>query len=213
MSDPINVALVEDDTVTREGLRTLIEQAAGFACVGAYGSAEDALKQMKHRPDVLLLDIGLPGMSGAESVPLFIERFPGIRILMLTVFAERDKVFLSICKGASGYLLKNVKSDRLLEAIRQASEGGSPISPEVARQIVSLFQRTSAPAETAIKLTAQETKLLSLLAEGYSYLNAAGQLEISVNTVRNHIRSIYEKLHVHTKSEAVNKALRAGLID
>ena len=207
----LRVALVEDDAVTREGLRLLIEAAPGFTCAGAYGSAEAALTGMQAAPDVLLMDIGLPGASGAESARTFSGRFPGLPILMLTVFADRDMIFQSICNGACGYLLKNTPPDRLLEAIRQAHQGGSPVSPEVARQIVDLFRKTG-PRETVQKATPQETRLLGLLAEGYSYEAAAGQMELSLNTVRNYIRSIYEKLHVHTKSEAVSKALRAGLL-
>ncbi|MBI1786277.1 MAG: response regulator transcription factor [Acidobacteria bacterium] len=213
MPDPIRVALVEDDAVTRDGLRLLIDAATGFQCQAAYSSAEEALRLLQTPPDVLLLDIGLPGMSGADGARLFADRFPGLQILMLTVFANRENIFRSICNGACGYLLKNVPAARLLESIRQAYEGGSPMSPEVARQVVTLFRKTASAAGPVEALTPQETRLLSLLADGYSYLNAAGQLSISVNTVRNYVRNIYEKLHVHTKSEAVSKAMRAGLLD
>jgi DNA-binding NarL/FixJ family response regulator len=211
--DTIRVALIEDDSATREGLRMLIDSADGFQCAGAFSSAEEGLRRLDTRPDVLLLDVGLPGMSGDECAGRFSERFPGLQIVMLTVVAERRHVFLSICNGACGYLLKNISSDRLLESIRQAHQGGSPMSPEVASQILTLFRKTVAPIEAVAKLTPQETKLLGLISQGYSYLNAAGQMGIAVNTVRNHIRSIYQKLHVHTKSEAVSKALRAGLLD
>ena len=211
--DSIRVALVEDDTATREGFRLLIDAAEGFQCVAAYASAEEALRLLRMPPDVLLLDIGLPGMSGAECARRFSDRFPGLRILVITVFADREKVFQSICNGACGYLLKNISAERLLESIRQAHQGGSPLSPEVARQILTLFRKTASPADPIPSLTPQEIRLLGLLAEGYSYLNSAGQMGISLNTVRNHVRNIYEKLHVHTKSEAVSKALRAGLLD
>ena len=131
---------------------------------------------------------------------------------MLTVFAEEDKVFESICNGACGYLLKKTPSARLIEAIREAHEGGSPMSPEIARKVVSLFQKTHQPAHPDERLTPHEIRLLKMLAEGHSYHSAGGQLGISVNTVRNYIRSIYGKLHVHSKSEAVTKALRSRLI-
>jgi DNA-binding NarL/FixJ family response regulator len=133
-----------------------------------------------------------------------------MRILMLTVFSERDRLFTSICNGAHGYLLKSTPPARLLDAVRAARDGGSPFSPEIARHIVSLFQKTG-PVSAAV-LTAQEQRLLSLLAEGYSYQSAGDRMNVSVNTVRNYIRSVYEKLHVHSKSEAVSKALRHGLI-
>ncbi|MBL8214108.1 MAG: response regulator transcription factor [Bryobacterales bacterium] len=211
--ETIRVALIEDDAATREGLRMLIDGADGFHCAGAFSSAEEGLRRLRARPDVLLLDVGLPGMSGDECAGRFSERFPGLQIVMLTVVADRRPVFLSICNGACGYLLKNISSDRLLESIRQAHQGGSPMSPEIASQIITLFRKTAVRIEAETQLTAQETKLLGLLSQGYSYLNAAGQMGIALNTVRNHIRSIYEKLHVHTKSEAVSKALRAGLLD
>jgi len=211
--DTIRVALIEDDSATREGLRMLIDGAEGFQCAGAFSSAEEGLRRLRTRPDVLLLDVGLPGMSGGESARHFSERFPGLQIVMLTVIAERRHVFLSICNGACGYLLKNIPADRLLESIRHAHQGGSPMAPEVAGQILALFRKTVAPIEAVEKLTPQETRLLGLISEGYSYLNAAGQMGIALNTVRNHIRSIYDKLHVHTKSEAVSKALRSGFLD
>src|SRR5262249_36570100 len=132
--------------------------------------------------------------------------------LMLTVFSDRANVFSSICSGANGYLLKSTPPDKLLDAIRAARAGGSPLSPEIARQIVSLFQKTGPPQRPAQALTPSEARLLALLAEGYSYESAGAQMEITINTVRNYVRSIYEKLHVHSKSEAVSKALRQGLI-
>ncbi len=208
----LRAALVEDDDLVREGLRALIDGSPGFRCVGAWASVEDALAGLAGAtPDVLLMDIALPGVSGVEGVRLVRERHPSVEILMLTVLAERARIFESICNGACGYLLKNTPPERLLGALREAKEGGAPMSPEIARKVVELFRRTAAPAPDA-GLTPQETRLLALLAEGHSYEAAAGRLVVSVNTVRNYIRSIYEKLHVHSKSEAVSKALRLGLI-
>ena len=131
---------------------------------------------------------------------------------MLTVYAEQDKVFESICNGASGYLLKETPPARLLEAIREANSGGAPMSPEIARKVITLFQKTGPPAKLDAQLTPQELRLLKMLMEGYSYQGVADQLNISINTVRDYIRSVYDKLHVHSKSAAVAKALRHRLI-
>ena len=209
----IRTAVVEDDEVTRDCLRLLVGGTPGFACVGAFGSVEEALA---HRfgapPDVLLLDIHLPGMLGSDGVRLLQEKYSALQILMLTVYAEADLVFESICNGACGYLLKKTPPARLIEAIREAHEGGAPMTPEIARKVVTLFRRTRRPAEQGEDLTPHETRLLKLLAEGYSYQDAADRFGVSINTLRNHIRSIYDKLHVHSKSAAVGKALRLGLI-
>jgi DNA-binding NarL/FixJ family response regulator len=209
----ISVAIVEDDRSLREGLRMLINATPGYACTRTFGSVEEALQMLSLvSPDVLLLDIHLPGMLGSEGVHRFRERFPDMQILMLTIYDGQDKVFESICNGACGYLLKKTPPAKLLEAIREAHEGGSPMSPEIARKVVTLFQKTGPPATLEQQLTPQEIRLLRLLADGYSYENSAGQLHISINTVRNYIRSIYEKLHVHSKSEAVSKAIRSRII-
>ncbi len=209
----VTVALVEDDNSTREGLRLLIHGSPGFSCIGAYESVEDALPALAlAQPDVLLMDINLPGMSGREGVRIIKDRWPAIEVLMLSVYGEQESVFESICNGAAGYLLKKTPPARLLEAIQEAKEGGSPMSPEIARKVVVLFRRTPRPEQSDRQLTPRETQLLSLLAEGHGYGEAGDLLNVSENTVRNHIRSIYEKLHVHSKSEAVSKALRQGLI-
>lgn len=213
---PIRVAIVEDDRSLREGLGLLINATPGYNCQHSYGSVEDALRDIKgdepNLPDILLLDIHLPGMLGSDGVKLFREKFPTMQVLMLTVYAEQDKIFESICNGACGYLLKKTPPAKLLEAIREAHEGGAPMSPEIARKVVTLFQNTRPPEKIEEQLTQQEVKLLQLLSDGHSYQSAAGQLNISINTVRNYIRSIYEKLHVHSKNEAVGKALRSGII-
>jgi DNA-binding NarL/FixJ family response regulator len=212
----IEVALVEDDRVLRDGLAQLIDAEPGMRCRRCYGSVELALADpatgATHAPDVILLDIHLPGMLGSVGVARLCERHPRAAILMLTIYEDQDKVFESICNGACGYLLKKTPPARLMEAIREAHGGGAPMSPEIARKVVELFRELRpAPRET-YSLTPQEVRLLALLADGHSYQNAAGQLGISINTVRNHVRSIYDKLHVHTKSEAVAKALKAGIL-
>jgi DNA-binding NarL/FixJ family response regulator len=211
--EPIRVAIVEDDRPTREGLGILVGGTPGYSFVGSYSSVEGALRSIgSAAPDVLLLDIDLPGMTGSEGVVLFKQTCPALEILMLTVHAEQDKVFESICNGACGYLLKETPPAKLLESIEEAHRGGSPMSPDIARKVVMLFQKTGPPEKLDQHLTPQETRLLKLFAEGYRYRGAAEQLNISVNTVRDHIRSIYDKLHVHSKSEAVSKALRNRLI-
>jgi len=210
---PILVGLVEDDDPIREGLRLLVETSPGFSCVGAWASVEEALEALPGRPpDVVLMDIQLSGVSGTEGVRLIRQRLPMVEVLMLTVSAERERIFESICAGAIGYLLKSTPPARLLDAMREAREGGAPMSPEIARKVVELFRKTPSPRSGDLRLTSQETKLLGLLAAGHGYQAAANSLCVSVNTVRNYVRSVYEKLHVHSSSEAVSKALRLGLI-
>jgi DNA-binding NarL/FixJ family response regulator len=212
-ADLTRVLLVEDDRVARDGLRALIDGTPGFACVAACASVEEALRaRPREMPDVLLLDIELPGMSGSEGVRPLCEKFSPAPVIMLTVYEEPSRVFESICNGASGYLLKKTPPARLLDAIAEVRGGGAPMSPEIARQVVRLFQMTGPPPKLSPHLAPQETRLLALLAEGYSYQGAAGRMNVSVNTIRNYIRSIYDKLHVHTKSEAVSKAIKARLI-
>jgi DNA-binding NarL/FixJ family response regulator len=212
-NQPITVAIVEDDRATRQGLSFLINGTPSYRCVGAYSSVEEAQRLIgAEKPDVLLLDIHLPGMTGSEGVRLLKDRCPNTQFLMLSVYEEEDKVFESICNGACGYLLKRTPPAKLLEAIEQAHRGGSPMSPEIARKVVNLFQKTGPPEKIEQNLTPQEVRMLRLLAEGYSYQAVADQLDITINTVRHYIRSIYEKLHAHSKSEAVSKALRSRII-
>jgi DNA-binding NarL/FixJ family response regulator len=211
--DPIRVVIVEDDRATREGLRLLVDGTPGYRCTAVFGSLEQVLAtRAGEPPDVVLLDIQLPGEPGSRGVGSLRERWPGAAILMLTAFDDEDKIFESLCHGATGYLLKRTPPARLLEALREARDGGAPMSPEIARKVVAAFQRIAPPVALDSALTRQEVQLLRLLAEGCSYQAAGNQLGISINTVRNHVRAIYEKLQVHTKSAAVSKALRAGLL-
>jgi len=210
--DSVRVAIVDDDRGAREGLAFLIGATAGYRCVGTFESMEDALSAQAETPDVVLLDIHLPGMSGIEGVRLLRQKHPTAEIVMLTVYDDEPRVFAAICAGASGYLLKNTPPSRLLEAVRDVHSGGAPMSPEIARSVVRLFRQTMPAPDRSYALTPQEVRLLGLLAQGHSYRSAGEQLRVTENTIRNYIRSIYDKLHVHSKSEAVTKALRRGII-
>jgi DNA-binding NarL/FixJ family response regulator len=213
VSDIIDVAVIEDQQDIREGLALLIGSTPGFRCVGAYRSVEEALPGLARRPPAIaLLDIGLPGMSGLEAIRPIRERQPAVQVLMLTVYDDDDRIFNALCAGATGYLLKKTPPDRLIESLREAVNGGSPISPEVARKVVSLFRTIRPRAGADYDLTGHETRLLRMLVDGHNYTTAAEELEVSVNTVAFHMKRVYEKLQVHSKSEAVSKALREGLI-
>jgi DNA-binding NarL/FixJ family response regulator len=208
----IKVAIVEDRRDTREGLTLLIGGTDGFRCTGGFRSVEEALALIERElPDVVLMDIGLPGMSGIEGVRLLKQRHPPLQFIMLTVYDDDERIFEALCAGATGYLLKKTPPARLLESLREAVEGGSPMSPEVARRVIALFRQVRPPAQADYELTPHETRILGLLVEGYSYKAAAAELKVSVNTIATHIKHIYEKLHVHSKSEAVARALRDGL--
>jgi DNA-binding NarL/FixJ family response regulator len=214
MSRDVRLAIVEDQRALRDGLVVLFGGADGFALTGAYGSMEEALPSIEaDPPDVVLADIGLPGMSGIEGVRRLKAKLPALQILMLTVYADNDHVFEAVCAGASGYLLKDTPPAKLLDALREMKDGGAPMSPEIARKVVEMFQRVvPAPATAGHRLSPREIDVLKLLAEGHVYKTAAAELNLSIDTVRFHIRNIYEKLHVHSKSEAVLAALRAGIL-
>ena len=207
------VAIVEDDARIRDVVQQLIDGEPDLRCRGAFGSAEQALRALGGFPvDILLLDIHLPGMQGSDAVRVFHERFPALRIVMFTVFDDDKRIFTSLCNGATGYVLKKTPPQKLLDALRDVRDGGAPMSSEIARRVVDLFRRMRPREITAEALTPTEVRLLTYLAEGLSYQAASEKMGISINTVRDHVRSIYDKLHVHSKSEAVSKAIRGGLI-
>jgi len=207
------VAIIEDQREFREGLAFLIDSSEGYRCPQRFGSMEEALDPLgRDPPDVVLVDIGLPGISGIEGIRLLNERHPSLPVLMLTVYNDDERIFEAMCAGACGYLLKKTPKARILECIREVLDGGAPMSPEVARRVVELFRQVRPPRDAGYQLTTQEQRLLTLLGEGHHYKTAADQLSITVNTVSTHMRHIYEKLQVHSKSEAVAKALRQGLI-
>jgi len=211
--DTIRVAVVEDVSILREGFRLLIAGTPGFACTSCFRSMEEALEKIDDGlPDVVLLDIGLPGMDGIAGAGLLKERYPQLILLMLTVYDDDDRIFDALCAGASGYLLKKTAPARLLECLSEAVAGGAPMSPEIARRVVHLFREFRPPKQADYKLTAHELRLLKLLVEGHNYRTAADELGVTQNTIAFHIKNIYEKLQVHSKSEAVAKALRQRLV-
>ena len=209
----MKVIVIEDLREVREGLTALINGTQGFRCIGSYYSMEAALARLgDEKPDVILTDIGLPGMSGIEGTAIMRKQCPDVPILALTVYDNDHHVFDALCAGATGYLLKNTAPARLLESIREAADGGSPMSPEVARRVVKLFRQFRPPEHASYHLTSQETELLKLLIEGHHKKTAAREMGISTNTVSFHLKNIYTKLQVHSKTEAVAKALREHLI-
>ena len=208
----IRVAIVEDDTKIRGGLRFLIDSTAGYRVTGAFGSVEEALPAIDAgEPHVVLMDIGLPGASGVEGIRLLKAEHPDWQFLVLSVYDDDHRVFDAICAGACGYLLKKTPPARLLESIRELAEGGAPMSPEIARRVVDLFRDVRPAAPVAHGLTPHESRLLRMLVEGHNYKTAAMELVVSVNTVSFHMRKVYDKLQVHSKSQAVAKALRDRL--
>ena len=213
-SSVIGVAIIEDQTETRDGLSFLLNKSGAFECRHSYDSIEAALRGIgTNPPRVALVDIGLPGMSGIEGVRILRERYPSIAPVVLTVYKDDDRIFQAICAGACGYLLKKTAPNRLMEALRETAEGGAAMSPEVAIRVMQLFRKTQSPEQPATGLSPQELRLLKLLTEGHQNKTAAAELAISVHTVSFHLRSIYEKLHVHSRSEAVARALRDRLVD
>lgn len=192
----------------------LIDGTDGFSCVGSFRTMEEALDRIgTNLPDVVLVDIGLPGMNGIEGVRLLKQRYVSLTVLMLTVYEDDERIFDALCAGACGYLVKKTPPSRLLESIREAMDGGAPMSPEIARRVVSLFREIRLPERTDYHLTPHELRLLKLLVEGYNYKTAAAELGVTFNTICFHIKQIYEKLQVHSKSQAVTKALRNRLLD
>lgn len=209
----IDVAVIEDQREIRQGLAALIDRTPGFQSVGSYRSMEEAIDGIAHRvPRVVLCDIGLPGMSGLEGMKILKARHPALQVLMLTVYDDDDRIFEALCAGATGYLLKKTAPARLMESLREAVDGGSPISPEVARRVITLFRDVRPPQRADYELTPHESRLLRMLVDGHNYKTAAVELGVSVNTIAFHMKRIYEKLQVHSKSEAVAKALRDGLV-
>jgi len=204
----ISVSIVEDNRGTRESLRELLGRAPGLRCVGAHANAEEALRAIpQEKPDVVLMDINLPAMSGIECVVRLKARLPRTQVLMLTTYDEGDLIFESLRAGASGYLLKNMPPSELVQAVEQVHAGGSPMSMHIARKVVNHFQQIRQPSSEVEKLTRREQEILGLLAKGYLYKEIGDQLGISLSTVRAHLHTVYEKLHVQSRTQAVVKFL------
>lgn len=208
-----SVTIIEDDRRIREGLSALIKGTPGYQCAGLFRSMEEALAEpWGELPDVALVDIGLPGMSGIDGLSILHQRYPRVSLLMLTVYEDDERIFQALCAGACGYLLKKTPPAKLIECLGEAVGGGAPMSPEVARRVLGLFRDIRPPVPVDHDLTPHELRILKLLVEGHNYQSAAAELGVSFSTINFHVQNIYGKLQVHSKSEAVSKALRHRLI-
>ena len=204
----IKVAIVDDDEGIRSSLASLIRRAPELKLVGDHPSAEAALKKIPAQaPDVVLMDINMPGMNGGECVRQLKALLPAVQVLMLTVYEDSDSLFNSFKAGASGYLLKRTASARLIEAILDVHAGGSPMTPQLARRVVQFLSQPSESSPEIARMTPGEKEFLDLLAKGYAYKEIADRMNISIDTVRSYVRTVYEKLHVHSRTEAVVKYL------
>ena len=209
----IRVAIFDDNKTFTDNLSLLFEGSEDYALTGVFSNALNVLQKVaKAKPDVIVMDIKMPEVSGIEAVTTIKKEHPALPILMQTVFEDDDKVFAAICAGASGYILKGTPPDDVLEAIAEVYTGGSPMSSVVARKVLSFFQTTQQPEPEFYDLSKREKEILRCLVDGQSYKLIADTCFISINTVNSHIRKIYEKLHVNSSQEAVSKALRQKLI-
>jgi len=209
MKKIITVSIVDDEADLREHIAGYLAVAGNIRCISAYASAEEAIEHLpRDKPDVILMDINLGDMDGIECVRRLTVLMPEAQVLMLTVFEDTEQIFRALAAGASGYLLKRLSPKKLLEAIEEVHDGGSPMSASIARKVVQSFKTVPAHGDESANLSQRERSVLNGLAEGLAYKQIADQLEISIHTVRNYIRRIYEKLHVCTRTEAVAKFLR-----
>ena len=215
--EEIRVWLIEDNDIYRRGLARAIDSAQGMSCDGEFACAETALEALQERPvpEVILLDVGLPGMNGIAALGKIRDLAPKSRVVILTVFDDSDKIFKAVCAGANGYLLKTDSTDAVVNSVRQAAEGGAPMGAEVAERVLKLFAKLANTQRTQAEdygLSPREKEVLGQMAEGLVNKEIAAVLDVSVHTVTNHIRSIYAKLHVNTNTGAVAKAIREGLV-
>lgn len=209
----IKVAIFEDNEILRGSLQQLVDNADGMHCCGVFADANRIIRNVHAvNPDVIMMDINMPGTSGIEAVKTLKEQFPNVRILMQTVFEDNDKIFAAICAGASGYMLKKTPPARMLEAIHETFLGGAPMTASVATKVLTMFRVQHAGTSEFIDLSSREKEILALLVKGKSYKGVAAACFISIDTVSTHVRHIYEKLHVHSKSEAVAKAIHQKLV-
>ncbi len=211
-SDMINVAIVEDDEEIREGIRKYLNAQANFVCTLAEASVEALLGQLADDdlPEVVLMDLGLPGMSGIEGIRILKQKYPAIDFIVLTIYHDSHKIFDALRAGASGYLLKNTPLSEIKEALLQVNSGGSPMSPQIARKVIDYFNPKTKPYPNTT-LTGKEREIVAGLVDGLSYKMIADRMAISVETVRFHIKNIYQKLHVHSKVEVITKSLRGEI--
>ncbi|WP_234979631.1 response regulator transcription factor [Chitinophaga niabensis] len=204
--DIISVAIVEDNHDIRSAMELLINGSEGYACIGAFNNAEIALEKVPQLlPNVVLMDFNLPGMNGIECIIRLKAEYPDMQFMMLTVYEDDDKIFMALEAGASGYILKKTSPGELLDAIRDLHDGGSPMSSQIARRVVAYFQKQAKPNPALEALTSREKEILDQLSKGFLYKEIAGNLFISIETVRRHVHNIYEKLHVRSRTDAVNK--------
>ncbi len=210
----IKVAIFEDNKALRESLQQLVDNAEGMTCTGAFADANKLVRNLQSsNPDVVLMDINMPGTSGIEAVHIIKEKFPHIHTLMQTVFEDNDKIFAAICAGASGYMLKKTAPQKMIEAINETHLGSSPMTPSVAAKVLQMFRlHANVSRSEFIDLSEREKEILALLVKAKSYRSIASACFISIDTVKTHVRHIYEKLHVHSKSEAVAKAIHQKLV-
>jgi len=205
----IAVSVVEDIQDIRESLQQLIEASDNFLCLSAYSNAEDALKDLPAvKPDIVLMDINLPGMNGIECIRRVKTVCPQLQFMMFTIYEDSEQVFDALAAGASGYLLKKTPKDKILLSIQELYEGGSPMSTQIARKVVAYFQKEKEASNNQAQLSAREREVLELLSKGFVYKEIAARLNIATGTVRQHIHKIYEKLHVQNRTEALNKFYR-----
>jgi len=210
----IRVCIFEDNTQLRESLFDLIDASDGFICVGAFANCDDVIGKVGSvKPDVILMDIELPGVNGIDAVQTVKEKFPEVKILMETIFEDDEKIFQSVCNGAEGYILKNTPPEEMLDAIKEINEGGAPMTPAIALKVMRMFkQNLSSNKDDSFNLSSREKEILKCLVEGMSYKLIAANCYISIDTVHGHIKNIYKKLQVHSKGEAVSKAIRGRIV-
>lgn len=209
MDKIIKVAIVEDDDDIRNSVSQILKNAQGISLKGVYANAEDCIRSISNElPDVILMDIQLPKMNGIECVKIIKNTYPNIQFLMCTVFENDDIIFDSICAGANGYILKMTSQEEMIKAIHDIYNGGSPISPLIARKVIQAFNKMNAPSAEYLSLSIREREILDYLSKGYRYKEIGSILNISTETVRTHIRNIYDKLQVQSRTEAINKAFK-----
>jgi DNA-binding NarL/FixJ family response regulator len=212
-TEPITIWLIEDNATFRRTLIRALDHEEGFRCLGGFASCEDAFAALGHQPAprVVLLDVGLPGMSGLDGISRLREKAPSVAVIVLTVFEDEDKIFRAICAGAAGYLLKTAPVEEIVRAIRDALAGGAPMNGRIARRVLDMFARF-APTRGDYGLTPRETQILEAMVKGKTKKEIAAQLDLSFHTVDTHLRNIYQKLEVNTRTGAVAKALKEKLV-